>query len=67
MTFSCIEKLEGKYYAKKGFEMAMNATSLNGSSSAFPPPNTAYLSDDPVEAKIMISMAVTFLAGIIQV
>jgi hypothetical protein len=55
MVFSCIERLEGKYFAKKG-EIA-NAT-IDTSN---------FLSDDPTEAKIMISMTVTFLAGLIQV
>ena len=63
MTFSCIERLEGKYYAKAG-AVSLNATSLNPSSSLS---NPLFLSDDPTEAKIMISMTVTFLAGIIQV
>ena len=55
MVYSCIERLEGKYFARKG-EIA-NATI----------DTSQYLSDDPTEAKIMISMTVTFLAGLIQV
>ena len=62
MTYSCIEKLEGKYYAVK---------SLNSTDSQLSDPGAAvqnsYLSADPVEAKIMISMTLTFIAGLIQV
>ena len=70
MTYSAIEKLEGKYYGSGSrISGSINSNNLNFSSTTGMP-NAAvaqYLSDDPVEAKIKISMAVTLLAGLIQV
>jgi hypothetical protein len=66
MTHSCIEKFEGKLYPSISLLKSME------NSTTHIPNNThlalgEYLSLDPVEAKIMISMALTFTAGIIQV
>ena len=57
MTYSSIQKMEGKYWAKP--EDLVNFGN-NSSTSKL-------LSNDPNEAKVLISMSITFLAGIIQV
>jgi MFS superfamily sulfate permease-like transporter len=74
MTFSCIQKLEGKYYP---IQMETNSSaSLNvttTTSTTHMHLNPLYLSSNPditqniIESKVLISMSVTFMAGIIQV
>ena len=81
MTISLIERLEGKYYARPGelsqtiqLQSSINQTQTqtqtqtqaNQISSPLSS-SSLYLSDDPTEAKIMISMILTFLVGLIQV
>ena len=72
MTYNCIERLEGKYYGK--IESTAGLVSSNTSTyydanytTSATMANSMFLSSDPVEAKIKISMAVTFIAGLIQV
>lgn len=68
MTYSCIEKLEGKYYANKPLGLLTDTnTTLSMINTSHVTSNPMFLSDDPVEAKIMISMSVTFISGVIQV
>ena len=74
MTYSCIEKLEGKYYGKLAATTTAGMLSSNSTTNydtnyatTATMANSQYLSADPTEAKIMISMAVTFIAGLIQV
>lgn len=67
MTYSSIERLEGKYYSSTPSAVSgLNHTLINLSHpSSVTNPN--FISDDPTEAKIMISMAITLMSGIIQV
>ena len=80
MTYSCIERLEGTLYAAKGYNTTVNATGLSSyggragsvttAASLLKPTsvmNNRFLSSNDVEAKIMISMTLTFISGIIQV
>ena len=67
MTYSCIERLEGKYYSNAPLNedsSGLNYTFLN-QTGVLSNPN--FISEDPTEAKIMISMALTIMSGIIQV
>lgn len=70
MTFSCIQKLEGKYYP---IQMETNSSALNVTTTTHMHLNPLYLSSNPditqniIESKVLISMSVTFMAGIIQV
>jgi hypothetical protein len=57
MTYSSIQKMEGKYWSK---EDDRNLFANNSSTSKL-------LSNDANEAKVLISMSLTFLVGIIQV
>jgi len=74
MTFSCIQKLEGKYYP---IQMETNSSFSNFTTTPATSThfrfNPLYLSSNPdinqniIESKVLISMSVTFMAGIIQV
>lgn len=58
MTKDFIDKLEGQLYSN---EVHTNFSYSNMSM------NPQFLSDDPIEAKIMIGMALSFYSGLIQV
>lgn len=58
MVKDFIEKLEGKLYSN---EMHHNSSYSNETM------NPNFLSNDPMEAKIMIGMALSFYSGLIQV
>ena len=68
MTFSCIAKLEGKLYQEnRQISNASLDQNETNSSPFIKSPDSDFLSSDPTEAKIMISMALTCCVGIFQV
>lgn len=61
MTFACLAKQEGKLYPEtirdSNFSVIFNETSES----------SMYISNNPMEAKIIISMALTLAVGLFQV
>ena len=69
MVISSIKKYEGILYSSGKVEIGNHTHSVvhrsSGSNSA--PAKIEFLSDDPVDAKVQIAMALSLLSGIIQV
>ena len=64
MTKDVIDKLEGKLYPTNDEILPYNSSVLNSSSTLI---NPNYLSNDVMQAKVMIGMALSFFSGVIQV
>ena len=64
MTFACLSKQEGKFYpeAIQNSNFSFISNDMNKTIESF-----IYISNDPMEAKIMISMALTLTVGLFQV
>ena len=63
MVKDIIETFEGKLYPHSSELLELNSTLKNSSILL----NPMYLSNDPLQAKIMIGMSLSFYAGVIQV
>jgi hypothetical protein len=64
MTFSCLAKQEGKLYP----EMIQNSnSSLSYADMINTTESSTYVSNDPTDAKILISMMLTLTVGLFQV
>ncbi len=63
MTKDVIDKLEGKLYPTNDEILPFNSSLLNSSTLI----NPNYLSNDVMQAKVMIGMALSFFSGVIQV
>lgn len=67
MLASLLAKLEGKYFPSSPITGGGGGFNVTNITTAAMTTNTQYLSDDPVTAKIMISMCVTFFVGVLHV
>ena len=67
MTYSCITRLEGTFYGETPNDTLNSSVDHNILNTSVAIQNPNYLSTDPTEAKIMISMALTLYVGIFQV
>ena len=63
MTASAILKYDGILYPAPGY----NEMSSNGSNTSNFPSNPNFISNDFNQGRILISMSLTFIVGIIQV